>query len=72
METIEAFPLVHKGWKTGSYDYKDQLLIIKMKIEHCKSKHHNMKMGWINYKKAFNNVPHSWIIKASEPFKISL
>lgn len=72
METIEAFPLVHKGWKTGSYDYKDQLLIIKMKIEHCKSKHHNMSMGWINYKKTFDKVPHKWIIKAFEPFKISL
>ena len=39
MENNNAFPLEQKGCKRGSYGCKDQLLINKMLLEHCKSKH---------------------------------
>ena len=30
-----------------------------------------MSMVWIDYRKAFDSVPHNWIIKALELFKVS-
>ena len=71
MESNELFPIEQKGCKRGSYGCKDQLLINKMLLEHCKMKHRNMSMAWIDYRKAFDSVPHSWIVKALELFKIS-
>ena len=47
-----------KGTKTGC---KDQLLIDNTKLT----------IAWIDYKKAFHSVPHSWIKKILELFKIS-
>ena len=46
METNEAFPFEQKGCNRGSYGCKDQLVINKMIIEHCKSKHRNLSMTW--------------------------
>ena len=39
MENSNTFPMEQKGCKRGSYGCKDQLLIHKMLLEHCKSKH---------------------------------
>ena len=71
MKTTEAFPLEQKECKRGSYGCKNQLLINKIILEHCKSKHCNISTAWIDYRKAFDSVPHSWIIEALELFKIS-
>ena len=30
----------------------------------------NLHMAWIDYKKAFDSVPHSWIIKTMKLYKI--
>ena len=60
-----------KGRKRGSYGYKDQLLINKMILENCHKRNTNLSIAWIDYKKAFDSVPHSWIEKCLEPFKIS-
>ena len=50
---------------------KDQLLLNKTLLKHCKCKHQNMSMAWIDYRKAFDSVPHNWIIKSLELFKVS-
>ena len=42
---------------------KDQLLISKAILRECKSRKKNLSMAWIDYQKAFDRVPHSWIIK---------
>lgn len=44
---------------------KDQLLINKMLLKHCKSKHQNMSMAWIDCRKAFDSVPYLELIKVS-------
>ena len=30
----------------------------------CKRKHKNLPMAWMDYKKAYDIVPHSWIIES--------
>ena len=71
IENDKALPLKQKGFKRGSYVCKDQLLINKMLPKHFKSKHQNMSMAWIDYRKVFNSVSHNWMIKFLELFKKS-
>ena len=42
---------------------KDQLLIDRMILQDCKARHTNLAMAWVNYKKAYDMVPHSWILQ---------
>ena len=60
-----------KGCKKGSHGCKDQLLINKMILEHCRKAKRNLSIAWIDYRKAFDSVPHSWILKALQMYKIS-
>jgi len=66
----QLLPSEQKGCKRGSYRCKDQLLINKMILDDCKTKKKNLSTAWIAYKKAFDNVPHTWIIKCMEIYKI--
>ena len=43
-----------------------------MILENCHNRDTNLLIAWIDYKKAFDNVPNSWIEKCVETFKISL
>jgi hypothetical protein len=51
--------------------YKDQLLISKAILQECKRRKKNVCMTWIDYQKAFDRVPHSWIIKSLEMIGIN-
>jgi hypothetical protein len=41
---------------------KDQLLISRSILLECKRRKKNLSMAWIDYGKAFDRVPHSWIV----------
>ena len=71
LEEQELLPAEQKGCKRGSYGCKDQLLVNKMILEHCKKKRNPLSTAWVDYKKAFDSVPHTWIIKCMEIFKLS-
>ena len=71
METNNIIPIEQKGCRKGSYRCKDQLLITRMIINYYKSKHRNLSMAWINYRKVIESVPHSLMLKAVDLFKIS-
>ena len=43
---------------------KDQLLTDKQVLKHCKKHQRNFAMGWIEYKKVYDMVPHRWMIEA--------
>ena len=50
--------------KKGSWGCTDQLLINKAIMEEVKSKRRNLVCIWLDYKKAFDSLPHDWLIKA--------
>ena len=52
---------------------KDQLLIKfnKMIIEDCKKKKKNLSMTWTDYRKAYDSVPHSWILKTLQLYRFN-
>ena len=47
------------------------MLINKMILENCRKNKRNLSSVWIDYKKAFDRVPHSWIIKCLKMFKVN-
>ena len=66
----QLLPSEQKGCRRESYDCKDQLLVNKMILEDCRTRKKNLSTAWIDYKKAFDSVPHSWIMKCMEIYKI--
>ena len=62
MEQQDILTIEQKGCTSGAYGTKDQLLVNKMMLENAQTKHRNLSTAWIDYKKAFNTVPHAWII----------
>ncbi len=63
MEEREFFPDEQKGCKRKARGTKDQLLIDKTIIKNCKRRHTNLAIAWIDYRKAYDMIPHSWIIE---------
>ena len=53
-----------KGNCRKSRGTKDQLLIDKMILWNVKRRKTNLHVAWIDYKTAFDSLPHSWIAKS--------
>ena len=53
-----------KGCRHASKDTKDQLWRDKAVIGNCQSKKTNLNMAWVDFRKAYDIVPHVWIINA--------
>ena len=70
LDDQQMLPTEQKGCRRGSYGCKDQLLVNKMILEDRKRKK-NLGVAWIDYKKVFDSVPHTWIIKCMEIFNLS-
>ena len=49
------------GCRKGSRGTNDLLYIDRAVIKEVKSRNKNLAMAWIDYKKAYDVVPHSWI-----------
>ena len=41
-----------------------QLLIDRASFRDSKKNHRNLGMAWVDYKKAYDMVPHSWVIES--------
>jgi hypothetical protein len=66
MDGANLIPKEQKGCRRGTNGCKDQLLISKAILQECKRRKKNFSMAWTDYQKAFDKVPHSWIIKSLE------
>ena len=53
-----------KGCRHTSKDTKDQLWRDKAVIRNCQSRKTNLNMAWVDFRKAYDMVPHVWIIDA--------
>ena len=68
LDTENVLPDEQKGCRKGSQGTNDQLFIDKMVLREAKSRKKNLAMGWIDYKKAYDMIPHSWILECLELF----
>ena len=71
IEQEKILPEEQKGCKRGSHRTKDQLLIDKRVLKDFKKRHTNLSMTWIDYRKAYDLVPHSWVNECMEMFGIA-
>ena len=71
LSTNNILPNEQKGCKRNSYGCKDQLLIDRMILENCRTRSKNLSTAWIDYRKAFDSVPHDWILKTLDLYKVS-
>ena len=71
LDKHNTLPLKQKGCRRNSYGCEDQLLINRMLLENCSSENRNLSTAWIDYRKTLDSVPHPWIEKALDMYKIS-
>ena len=71
LEENELLVDEQKGCRRKTRGTKDQLMIDKAILKNAKRRHANLAMGWIDYRKAYDMVPHSWITKCIEMFGIA-
>ena len=60
-----------KGCRAGYKGTKDHLMLDKVILKDCKHRKCGLAMGWIDYQKAYDLVPHSWILKTLEMVGVS-
>ena len=60
-----------KGCRRKSRGTNDLLFIDKMIMRQVKTRKRNLSMAWIDYKKAYDMVPHSWKIDCLETVGIN-
>jgi hypothetical protein len=66
LEEQSLLPAEQKGCHPGSKGYKDRLMISKAIHENCRRRNKNLSMAQIDYQKAFDGVPHSWVEQSIE------
>ena len=71
LEDQSLLPDEQKGCRKNSRGTKDQLLIDKMILKDARKGSKHLAMAWIDYKKAYDMVPHSWILEALDMFKVA-
>lgn len=70
LESNNLLPEVQKGYRRRSYGCRDQLRLKKAILEEMRSKRRNLSTACLDYKKAFDSVPHTWIFKSLKLCKI--
>ena len=60
-----------QGGTKGSYGTKKQLILNKTILEHSIKFRRNLSICYIDYQKAYDSVPHPWILETLNTYKIS-
>ncbi|XP_063899231.1 uncharacterized protein LOC135119187 [Helicoverpa armigera] len=60
-----------KGCRRGHMGCKEQLVIDTIIHKHATTKNRNLHCTYIDYKKAFDSIPHSWLIQILHIYKIN-
>lgn len=71
LEMKKILPDEQKSCHKGIRMTKDQLLINKTVVKDCKRRKTDLPMAWIDYKKAYDMVLHSWFSECLETFGIA-
>ena len=66
LEENDLLPEEQKGCRANSRGTKDQFLISKAVIQNCRRRKVWLSKVWIDFRKAYDMVPHSWIKKSME------
>ena len=64
LENQDLLSEEQKGCRRRSRGTKDQLLVDNGVIKNSKRRRTNLNMAWIGFRKAYDMVPHSWMIES--------
>ena len=59
-----------KGARARCRGAKDHLAVDRAVTNDSRKRHTNLTMAWIDYRKAFDSLPHSWIMKCLSLYKV--
>jgi hypothetical protein len=59
-----------KGCKRGAKGCKEELIIDQVICKIAKCKKRNLSAAWVDYIKAFDSTPHSWLLEVLNLYKI--
>ena len=71
MENEDLLPEEQKGCRRKSRGRKYQLLIDRTILKDSRKRKTNLAMTWIDYRKAYDFVPHSWILECLDMLGIA-
>ena len=71
LDQEKLLPEEQKRCMKGSRGTNDLLYIDRAVIKEVKPRNKNLAMAWIDYKKAYDMVPHSWIIECLDLFGVA-
>ena len=71
LDVNDKLPVEQKEYRKKIRGTKDQLLVDKTILHDCRKRHTNLRMAWIDCKKAYDMVPHSWILSSLELVQVS-
>ena len=71
LDQAKLLPEELKGCRKGSRGTNDLLYIDRAVFKEIKSRNKNLAMAWIDYKKAYHMVPHSWTIECLDLFEVA-
>ena len=71
LDQKKLLPEEKKGCRKGSRGTNDLLFTDRAVIKEAKSRNKNLAMAWIDYEKAYDMIPHSWIIDCFDLFGVA-
>ena len=71
LETEKLLPEEQKGCKRKTMGTADILFIDRLALREARMRKKNLSMGWVDYRKAYDMVPHSWILECLKSLGIS-
>ncbi|KAI5748289.1 hypothetical protein M8J77_023892 [Diaphorina citri] len=71
LERNNLYPDEQKGCARNTYGCKDHLLINNMITKNARLRKKGLSMAWIDYQKAFDSVPHTWLVKSMKINKVN-
>ena len=71
LDQEKLLPEEQKGCRKGSRGTDDLLYIDGAVIKEVKPRNKNLAMAWMDYKKVYDTVPHSWIIECLDLFGVA-
>ena len=70
LDENDILPEEQKGCRRKARGTNDLLYIDSMIFREVKRRRKNLAVAWIDYKKAYDMIPHSWILECLKNFKI--
>ena len=71
LDQKKLLPEEQKWCRKCSRGTNNLLYIDRTVIKEVKSRNKNLAMAWIDYKKVYDMVPHSWIIECLDFFRVA-